>query len=114
MARPPRPVRPLPLLLLFAVTVPLFGDQQSPSADDVRKLQSLYRAERTQAAESGAVRVVSDKQTRLADDLAAQANAALEAGRLDEAARKFRDARWHLPGLPPNLPPHVARVFGSS
>src|SRR4051812_21072621 len=58
MARTPRPVRPLPFLLLLAAALPLFGDPPTPSAEDVRKLQSLFRTERTQAMDTGTVKLV--------------------------------------------------------
>ena len=46
-----------------------------------------------------------------ADDLAKRASVALSPR---AAARYYRDARWQLPFLPVNLPPHVSRVFGES
>src|SRR5207302_3362433 len=48
-----------------------------------------------------------------ADLLAKQGEADLAAGRFAEAREAFRAARWNLPVLPPDLPEHVVRVFGS-
>src|SRR5262249_39607610 len=49
-----------------------------------------------------------------ADGFAARGDAGLAAGHLLEARDNFRKARWQIPGLAPDFPDHVARIFGDA
>src|SRR5207244_2667029 len=108
MAQVPGPGRPLvvalSLALVAALTVARADQPKSPSADEVRKLQDAYRAERRQANETGAARTFSPQALQREEDFARQAEASLTAGLLDEAAQAYREARWLLPSLPPDFP----------
>jgi WD40 repeat protein len=81
-----------------------------PSAADLKALADKFRAER---AEAVAAKFPADALAP-ADELAGRAEAAVAAGNPRAAARYYRDARWHLPYLPPDLPPHVGRVLGDT
>ncbi len=93
------------------------GAAQAPkpvTAEAVRDLQARYKAERAAAEQAGLPKMFSPDWFGRADALADNGTAALDAGRLLEARESFRKARWQLPSLPPDFPPHVARVFGDS
>src|SRR5262245_54344599 len=75
-------------------------------------LAEKYRADRAEAERSGATRVLPVRPLARADELARSAEAALRANRPAEAARLYREARWALPALPTDAPPHLARVLG--
>lgn len=92
------------LLLLFAAPL---AAQDAPPADQARAVLDQFRAERADAAKHFA-----PADLAAADDLASRADAALKASNPTAAARLGRDARWQLPFVPPNLPPHVSRVLG--
>jgi WD40 repeat protein len=81
-----------------------------PTAADVAALAEKFRTERAEALKA---RFPAEAVTR-ADDLAKRAEAALKENNTRAAAKHYRDARWQLPYLPVNLPPHVVRVFGES
>src|SRR5581483_4630512 len=98
--------------LSFATARTARADQpKAVTADAVRELQSAYQSERKQADESGAAAKFAPHALKRAEELARQADTALEAGLLDEAALAYREARWHLPALPVNFPDHVAHVL---
>ena len=81
-----------------------------PTADEVKALAERFRAEREEATKG---KFPAESLAR-ADDLVKRAEVALKADNFKTAARYYRDARWQLPFLPANLPPHVSRVFGES
>ena len=83
------------------------------SADEVQALQAKYLQERDAAEKTGAVEKFAPELVRQADALAQKGEADLTAGRLVEARDGFREARWHLPIIPPGLPEHLTRIFGS-
>ena len=78
-----------------------------PTAEEVKALAEKYRSER----EAAVTAKFPPESLARADDLAKRASVALSPR---AAARYYRDARWQLPFLPVNLPPHVSRVFGES
>ena len=81
-----------------------------PTAEEVKALAEKFKVEREQALKAN---FPVEAMTR-ADDLAKRADAAVATNAPRAAARYYRDARWQLPYLPVNLPPHVVRVFGES
>jgi WD40 repeat protein len=80
------------------------------TAEDVKALAEKFQAERAAALKA---KFPEEALTR-ADELARRGAAALDLGNIRAAARFYRDARWQVPFLPVNLPPHVVRVFGES
>src|SRR5262245_22403767 len=118
MARATEPTARLPAILtLGAILAAAYSDapaqdSKSGSNDHARHLQQQFRAERKQSVDSGAASKFSPQMLERADNLARQADATLDAGQSDHAARLYRDARWLLPALPAEFPDHVARVFG--
>src|SRR5262245_27717048 len=118
MARATEPTARLPAILtLGAILAAAYSDapaqdSKSGSNDHARHLQQQFRAERKQSVDSGAASKFSPQILERADNLATQADATLDAGQSDHAARLYRDARWLLPALPAEFPDHVARVFG--
>src|SRR4051812_48230473 len=94
------------LLLSLLLAAPLAA-QDAPPADQARAVLEKFRAERAESAKH-----FPPADLAAADELAARADAALKAENPAAAARLARDARWQLPFVPPNLPPHVARVLG--
>ena len=76
---------------------------------DAKALFEMFKAEREAAVKAK----FAPESLARADELAKRGEAAVAAGD-PKAARYFRDARWQVPHLPANLPPHVARVFGES
>jgi WD40 repeat protein len=84
-----------------------------PGADEARQLQSLYRAEKESAVKAGADAKFPPQLLQKADQMARRGDAALEAGRLLQASTAFRQARWQLPYLSPEVPEHVGRVLGN-
>jgi WD40 repeat protein len=97
---------------IFILATTAWSEVPKPTADDARKIEGLFRTERQQAAESGAAARFPAAWVQRAEEFAKQAEAAQTAGLFDEASTLFREARWRLPSLPANLPPHVARIFG--
>jgi WD40 repeat protein len=106
-------------LLLSAVSLLLLGGVcraqavPPPTADEARALQAQYRSERDQALKSGAVKRAQPQLFAGAEQQARLGDAALDAGRLRQAAEAYRQARWLLPYEGPHLPPHVTRVLGN-
>ncbi|MBA4067524.1 MAG: hypothetical protein C0501_28210 [Isosphaera sp.] len=94
-------------LLALAAAVCATPARGEPDPADLRK---RFDAERAAAA---AAKFPPDAFAK-ADDLAKRADAAVKADNPKAAARYLRDARWQLPHLPANLPPHVLRVLGES
>lgn len=104
------------LLALTLVIVESLADAQStklPTADEVKALQSKYRAEHDKVVKDGiAMRylpAIMDK----ADELAKKSETALAGGRLAQATEAIRQARWQLPYQPGGVPEHTARVIGN-
>src|SRR5689334_8633216 len=91
-------------LLLLAAPLPA----QTP--DEAKDQKAKFEAERAVAVKG---KFPADALAR-ADDAAGRGERALAAGEAKAAARYFRDARWQVPYLPANLPPHVVRVFGET
>src|SRR5260370_39237211 len=83
------------------------------TGDEVRTLQQKFQAERAAAQKSGSAAKFSVELFKQVDLLAKQGETEFAAGRLNEARDAYRAARWYLPVLPPDLPEHVVRVFGS-
>jgi WD40 repeat protein len=81
-----------------------------PTADEAREQQTHYRAEHD-AAVKAADRFPAPL-LRKAEEIARRGDAALEAGRLLQAVSAYRQARWQLPYLAPEVPEHVGRVLG--
>ena len=79
----------------------------------MRDLQQKFQSERAAAQKSGSAAKFSPELFKQVDLLARQGDTELAAGRLQEARDAYRSARWYLPVLPPDLPEHVVRVFGS-
>jgi streptogramin lyase len=100
------------LVGIFLSALAARSDPPKPTAADVQKSESLFRTERQQAIESGAAARFPARFMQRADELAKQSEAARASGDFDEAQNAIRDARWRLPALPADLPPHVARIFG--
>jgi WD40 repeat protein len=76
---------------------------------DAKLLLEKFKAEREAAVKAK----FTPESLARAVELVKRGEAALAAGD-PKAARYFRDARWQVPYLPANLPPHVTRVFGES
>src|SRR5262249_9196626 len=92
----------------------LAAEGAKPVTDaDVRGLQSKFHEERGALEKSATKTKFSPELFKQVDLLAKKGETALAAGRLIEARDAFRVARWYLPVLPPDLPEHVVRVFGS-
>ncbi len=88
-------------------------DNKPLTAEQVRALQSQVQAERAAAEEAGLTRRFSPQWFRQADHLTKKGAEALTAGRLLAAQEALREARWQIPVLPAEFPPHVARVYGN-
>lgn len=91
------------------LTVGILTAQTPVKQPDAKVLREKFKAEREDAVKAK----FSPEALARADELAKRAEAALAAGD-PKAARHFRDARWQVPYLPANLPPHVVRVLGES
>src|SRR5579875_1079574 len=100
------------LALLTLLAASAVDKPSKLSTEKVRQLQTQYQQERAAAEKEGLAQKFSPEWYEQAAKLAKQGEDALAAGRLVEARASFRRARWDLPGLPPHLPPHVARIFG--
>ncbi|HXD87009.1 MAG TPA: WD40 repeat domain-containing protein [Urbifossiella sp.] len=81
-----------------------------PTAAEIDALAAKFKAERDAAIKARFPQQAMAK----ADDLAKRAATAQADGNPRRAARYYRDARWQLPYLPVDLPPHVTRVLGES
>jgi WD40 repeat protein len=89
------------------------GEPRLPTAEEVKRLQTAYRAERDLVVKSKAqARFLPDLFER-AEANAKRADAAIATGRFLQAAEAYRQARWQLPYEGPKFPPHVARVLGN-
>jgi WD40 repeat protein len=84
---------------------------QEPTADQVKELLAKYRTERDET-KAGSVKFPAEAFAA-AEKAAARAEASEKAGDLKAAARLARDARWQLPAVPADLPPHVRLVIGA-
>src|SRR6185437_11152147 len=101
-------------LLVMLTASAAEAPRQSFTAENVRQLQTKYEQERAAADKDERTRKFSTEWYDRAAKLAKQGSEALTAGRLVEARESFRRARWNLPGLPPHLPEHIARIFGDA
>ena len=101
---------PARLVLAVLVAASLLG---ADNAEQVRDLQTKFRAEREAAVSSGIAKKFAPENLRRADELAKKGDAALAAGRLLEAREAFHEARQALPALPADFPEHVIRILGN-
>jgi WD40 repeat protein len=85
------------------------ADQKQLSADDVKAVQAKYQLEKKAALEQK----FPPAALALADELAKRGDAALAAGSLRPAIRAYREARWQIPYMPPDLPKHISRIYGN-
>src|SRR5262249_34552256 len=102
---------------LFVVLATVGNGQDAPkplTAEAVKELQAKFRAERADAESSGLTKKFSPEWFARADAFAKKGDDSLNANRLLEARDSFQKARLQLPGLPPDLPADVARIFGDS
>ncbi len=95
----PKPAEPIP-------AVP----PTDPTPEALKAVTEAFRTEREAALKA---QFSADSLAR-ADDLARRAEVAIKEGNPRAAIRYYREARWRLPYLPVNLPPHVIRVLGES
>lgn len=77
------------------------------STDPVQQWQSRYEREREEARQQG----WGEAALQAAEEWAERARTAMQAGRTELAIRYWREARWRLPYLPADMPPHVQRVL---
>ena len=92
-----------------ARTVQVVVDDRSTPADLVRGHGHM---DGLRAREGGVLGKFSLDLSKRAGQMAQRGDAALAGNRLVEARAAFREARWYLPAVPADFPPHVARVFG--
>lgn len=97
-------------LLLAGIERTGQGQDRSPTADDSKAMQAKFDAERKGAIEQQ----FPPPSLELSDQLAKRGQAALDGKSYREAVRLFREARWQLPYLPPDVPKGVSRVFGNT
>jgi WD40 repeat protein len=96
------------LVALAALPLAAVAQDKGPTAEEVQALQKKYQDERAAALEKKFPATAlerADEQIKRADD-------ALKAGHTAVAARFVREARWLIPYVPTDLPPHVDRVLG--
>src|SRR3954451_5998198 len=75
------------------------------------ELADAYRAERAKATEGE--RLMPAFPIARADEVFRRGEELLKANRPTDAARLIRQARWLLPPVPPELPPHLAMILGN-
>jgi WD40 repeat protein len=84
-----------------------------PTVDEIKAVQSKYRAERDKIVKDGTAKrflpVLMDK----AEEIAKKSDTALGAGRLLQASEAIRQARWQLPYQPVGVPDNVSRIIGN-
>jgi WD40 repeat protein len=104
--------RPLSVFLtaLGVVALSVRAQDQPPAAEEVQALQKKYQEERAEALE----KKFPANTLERADEQAKRADEALKAGNTLAAARLLKEARWLVPYVPTDLPPHVDRVLGIS
>jgi WD40 repeat protein len=102
--------RPLSAFVLSVAVVALSVRAQDmpPSAEDVQALQKKYQEERAAALE----KKFPPEAVERSDAQVKRAEEALKAGNTTAAARFLKEARWLVPYVPADLPPHVERVLG--
>jgi WD40 repeat protein len=98
------------LALLIMPSASVESQNPLPTADDVKALEKKFEVERAAAAGQK----FPAHSLELSDQLAQRGHTALERQSLREAQRLYREARWQLPYLPPDLPDGVSRVFGNT
>src|SRR5436190_10652630 len=89
-------------------TLPLLAQDKQPTAEEIQALKAKFDAERADAL-TKKFPVISLER---ADEQAKRAEEAFKAGTPHAAARFYREARWLIPYVPTDLPPHVERVLG--
>jgi WD40 repeat protein len=77
--------------------------------DDAKAIEKKFETERAAAQKN-----FPPQSLELADQLAKRGQSALGAKTYRDAARLFREARWQIPYLPPDLPDGIVRVFGNT
>jgi WD40 repeat protein len=95
------------LILESALAYQASSLHQEPISQSVQQWQSQYQRERDEARQQG----WGQAALQAAEEWAERAQAAMQAGRTDLAIRYWREARWRLPYLPADMPPHVQRVL---
>src|SRR5947209_6322219 len=101
------------LLAALGLLVAVLGRGDEPAKLEpatVKQLRDKYHTDRAAAEKAGLDKVFSPEWFGRAADLAKSGDAALAAGRLLEAADNFPRARWEIPALPADFPPHGART----
>ncbi|MCE9534160.1 MAG: WD40 repeat domain-containing protein [Planctomycetes bacterium] len=101
---------PFALLVLSVGIASIHAQDRTPTADSAKALKSIFQEERSKAASHK----FPPQTLELSDQLVKRADAALEGGSFREAARLYREARWQLPYLSPDLPKDVTNVFGNT
>jgi WD40 repeat protein len=76
-------------------------------------MAAAYRAEYDEVLKQGIAKRFPPVFLDKAGEFARRGDAALKAGRLQQARQAFLQARWQLPYQPPDVPPYVARILGS-
>lgn len=105
-------------LLLVAVSAGLgsgglFAQETKPlTAEQVRDAQAKFRKERDALVQVGADKRFLPILLQKAEEFGKRADAALDAGRLLQAAEFYRQARWQLPYQSKQVPDHVQRILG--
>jgi len=100
--------RLLPLALLPVFVFAVRAQDKAPTTEEVQAFQKKFQEERAAALEKKFPAAALER----ADGQAKRAEEALKAGNAAEAARFIREARWLVPYVPSDLPPHVDRVLG--
>jgi WD40 repeat protein len=100
--------RLFPLAALLVLPLAARAEGPPPSAEEIAALQKKYQEERAAAVE----KKFPEAALGSADEQAKRADEALKAGNTVAAARFIKEARWLVPYVPTDLPPHVERVLG--
>lgn len=91
----------------LAYRAPAPSQEPTATTPPVQQWQSQYQREREEARQQG----WGEAALQAAEEWAERAQAAMQGGRTDLAIRYWREARWRLPYMPPDMPPHVRRVL---
>jgi len=100
------------VMLSFALLTPA-QPTKAPSAEEIKALQTKYRAERDKVIKDGVAQRVLPAIMAKAEELAKKSGAALAGGRFMQAQEAIRQARWQLPYHPSSVPDYVSRVIGN-
>ena len=98
----------LPSFAILAAAILATGLPAQESSPDVAGLKAKFLAERADALEKKFPATSLER----ADEQAKRAEEAVKTGTSAAAAKLYREARWLIPYVPNNLPPHVDRVLG--